>query len=203
MNEAANDSADPGAGWMPRSPDLMNREDSALLVIDVQQRLLPVIPENSRLVWNIGRLLRGAEALGVRIAGTEQYPEKLGPTVPELAQHLNAPPSKAAFSCAECRELFAAWRDDNRHRILVCGIETHVCVQQTVLDLLGAGFAVYVAVDAVGSRFKADRDVALRRMETSGATLTTVEAALFEWCEVAGTPEFKTISRLAKESPPA
>jgi nicotinamidase-related amidase len=84
----------------------------------------------------------------------------------------------------------------------VCGIETHVCVLQTVLDLLADGFNVYVAVDAVGSRNWLDHDVALRRMESRGATLTTVESALFEWCAVAGTPEFKQISALAKETVP-
>ena len=85
------------------------------------------------------------------------------------------------------------------HRVLVCGIETHVCVQQTVLDLLAAGFQVLVAVDAVSSRFAIDHETALRRMEASGALLTTTEAALFEWCGEAGKAEFKEISKLAKE----
>jgi nicotinamidase-related amidase len=88
------------------------------------------------------------------------------------------------------------------YKILVCGIEAHVCVQQSVLDLLTDGYRVYVAADAVGSRFACDREIALRRMESAGATLTTTEAALFEWCDVAGTPEFKQISTLVRETAP-
>ena len=86
--------------------------------------------------------------------------------------------------------------------MLLCGVEAHVCVQQTVLDLMAAGFRVYVAVDAVGARHAIDHDTALSRMEATGATLTTTESAMFEWCEVAGTPEFKQISALVRESPP-
>ena len=87
--------------------------------------------------------------------------------------------------------------------MLVCGIETHVCIQQTALDLAAAGFGVYVAVDAVGTRHAVDQETALRRMESAGIVLTTTEAAMFEWCSQAGTPEFKQISALAKESPPS
>jgi isochorismate hydrolase len=87
--------------------------------------------------------------------------------------------------------------------VLLCGIETHVCVGQTALDLLAAGFRVYIAVDAVAARSTLDHETALRRMESSGAVLTTTEAALFEWCIRAGTPEFRQISALAKELPPA
>jgi nicotinamidase-related amidase len=87
-------------------------------------------------------------------------------------------------------------------KILVVGIETHVCIAQTALDLLAAGLGVYVAADAVGSRSPFDRDIALRRMETAGAVVTTTEAVLFEWCEIAGTPEFKRISQLVREADP-
>jgi nicotinamidase-related amidase len=181
---------------------MMNPGDTALLVIDVQERLLSAIASSQRLVWNIRRLLDGAKVLGVSCAATEQYPEKLGHTMPELAQRLGPIPDKLSFSCGTCGEILDQWRKDLRHRVLVCGIETHVCVLQTVLDLLADGFNVYVAVDAVGSRNWLDHDVALRRMESRGATLTTVESALFEWCAVAGTPEFKQISALAKETVP-
>ena len=109
---------------------------------------------------------------------------------------------RQAFSCGECGEIFTAWRDKGIWKVLVCGIETHVCVGQTVHDLLGEGFRVYVAADAVAARGHFDHDIALRRMDSSGATLTTTEAALFEWCSAAGTPEFKQISQLVKESPP-
>ena len=187
---------------LSRSPELMNRDDSALLVVDVQEKLLPLIPGSRRMVWNIRRLIDGAKILGVPVAATEQYPQGLGPTVPELAAKLGEIPAKVMFSCGECGELFAGFRDRGIWKILVCGIETHVCVGQTVHDLLGEGFRVYLAVDAVAARGQIDHDIALRRMDSAGATLTTTEAALFEWCGRAGSPEFKQISQLVREQPP-
>jgi nicotinamidase-related amidase len=185
-----------------RSPELMSRHDTALLVVDVQVKLLAAMQPPPTLVWNIRRLIDGAQALGIPVAATEQYPQGLGPTTPALAPRLADIPSKLMFSCRECSELTTAWRDQGRWKILVVGIEAHVCVQQTVLDLLAAGFRVYVAADAVASRYALDRDTALRRMELSGACVVTTEAALFEWCEVAGTPEFRSISALVRELPP-
>ncbi|NOY43448.1 MAG: isochorismatase family protein [Planctomycetes bacterium] len=188
---------------LPRSPELMRREDTAMLVVDVQERLVVVQTGIEPVVWNIRRLLDAAKVLGVRTYATEQYPEKLGPTVSSLAERLETKPAgKQAFSCGECGEIFSEWREVGIQRVLVCGIEAHVCVQQTVLDLLAAGYQVIVAVDAVTSRYPADYEVALRRMEASGAVLTTTESAFFEWCVRAGTEEFKKISALAKESPP-
>jgi nicotinamidase-related amidase len=188
---------------LPRSPELMNRDDAALLVVDMQAKLLPLIAGSGRVVWNVRRLIDGAMILGVPIAATEQYPQGLGPTTPELAQRLGTIPAKLAFSCGECGELFARWRDEGRWKILVCGIETHVCVGQTVHDLLAEGFRVYVAADAVAARGAIDHEIALRRMDSAGVTLTTTEAALFEWCAVTGTPEFKQISQLVREASPA
>jgi nicotinamidase-related amidase len=180
----------------------MARSDTALLVIDVQTKLLDAMSPPATLVWNIGRLIDGATILGIPVEATEQYPQGLGPTTPLLAQRLTTTVEKVMFSCRACSRLLERWRDQGIYKILAVGIEAHVCVQQTVLDLLAAGFQVYVAVDAVESRFAVDRDTALRRMEMSGATLTTTEAALFEWCEVAGTPEFKRISALVRASAP-
>lgn len=188
---------------LPRSPELMSREDTALLVVDVQEKLVRSIPGHERIIWNIRRLLDGAKLLGIPAVATEQYPHGLGPTTESLAERLGTIPAKLAFSCGGCPDLFTGLRDAGVFKILVVGIESHVCVQQTVLDLLADGFRVYIAVDAVGSRFEIDRTVALRRMESSGATLTTTEAALFEWCDVAGTPAFKQISALVREAPPA
>ncbi|MEZ6114785.1 MAG: hydrolase, partial [Pirellulaceae bacterium] len=183
---------------LARSPQLMSRDDSALLVVDVQEKLIPLIPGHERLVWNIRRLIDGAAVLGVAVAGTEQYPRGLGHTIAELRDRLGELPEKLLFSCGGCPELFERWRDAGIYKILLCGIESHVCVQQTAFDLLGEGFQVYLAVDAVGARFSIDHQTALRRMETAGASLTTTESALFEWCEAAGTPEFKQISALVR-----
>ncbi len=185
-----------------RSPELMGRHESAVVVIDVQERLLPVISEGHRVVWNIGRLIRGARLLGIPILGTEQYPKGLGPTVAELAALLGPVPAKLMFSCRECAHILEPLRQEGRHKLVVVGIEAHVCVLQSVLDLLAEGWRVYVPMDAVGSRFAIDYEAAIRRMESAGAILTSTEAVLFEWCAVAGTPEFKEISALVRETFP-
>ncbi|HUY87570.1 MAG TPA: hydrolase [Pirellulales bacterium] len=194
--------ANPKAEPLPRSPELMSASDTALLVVDVQGKLVSLIPGHERIVWNIRRLLDAAKLLGLPAAATEQYPQGLGPTVPELAERLGSIPAKLRFSCGECGEVFSDWHERGLFKVLVVGIEAHVCVQQTVFDLLAAGRRVYLAIDAIGSRYDIDYQTALRRMDSAGATLTTTEAALFEWCEVAGTPEFKEISRLVRETPP-
>jgi nicotinamidase-related amidase len=181
----------------------MRAVDTALLVVDMQERLLAVIPHAAGITWNCRRLIDGAKTLGVRTIVTEQNPEKLGPTAAALAERVGGTPyAKLDFSCGACGGEFADWEAAGIERVLLCGIETHVCVQQTALDLLSAGYRVYVAADAVGSRAMVDYEIALRRMESSGAVITTTEAALFEWCERAGTDTFRAISALAKESPP-
>jgi nicotinamidase-related amidase len=180
----------------------MSVGDTGLVVVDVQQKLVPFIVNHQRVVWNCRRLIDGAKILGLPVVATEQYPRGLGNTVPELAERLGDIPSKLMFSCRGCPEIFAQLQSEGIHRLLICGIEAHVCVQQTVLDLLAGGWRVYVAVDAVGSRFEVDYRTALDRMDASGATLSTTEAALFEWCEEAGTPQFKQISRLVREEGP-
>jgi hypothetical protein len=120
----------------------------------------------------------------------------LGPTVPELAARLPAPATKLAFSCAGVPGLVERFRERSVGQLLLAGVESHVCVLQTALDLLASGFRVYVAADAVASQKTTDYELAMRRLERAGAVLTTTETALFEWTEVAGTPEFKAISRL-------
>lgn len=187
---------------LPRSPELMSRDDCALLVVDVQDKLVELIPDHPRMLWNIRRLLDAALALGVKAIGTEQYPHGLGPTTDVLAQRLGEIPHKLTFSCGGCPEIFEALEQDGIDKILVVGIETHVCVQQTVMDLMASGFRVYLAVDAVGSRHTVDGETALRRMDSAGATLTTTEAAMFEWCDTAAAKEFKQISALVREDSP-
>ncbi len=199
MNDSTPNSADEP---LPRSPLLMSGSDTGLLVVDVQGKLVGLIDGHAALVWNIRRLLDAAAALDVKIAATEQYPKGLGPTVPELGERFKLIPDKTAFSCRECGKLFEQFRAAGISKILVVGIEAHVCVQQTVHDLLADGFAVYVAADAIGSRHAIDKEFALRRMDSAGAVLTTTEAAMFELCERSGTPAFKTISKLVQETPP-
>lgn len=185
-----------------RSPELMEREDTAILVVDVQEKLVNLIADRGALLWNIGRLLRAGETMGLAHFITEQNPAKLGSTAASLQAFVREPHSKISFSCFSCRPMIDAWVRNGITRVLVCGIETHVCIQQTALDLSASGYQVYVPVDAVGARHSIDHHTALRRMENAGIILTTTEAAIFEWCRSAGTPEFRQIMALAKESPP-
>jgi len=194
--------SNPLPNYSPRSPELMSRRDTALLIVDMQEKLLRLIPNHPRIIWNCRRLIDGAKLLGLPVAATEQYPQGLGPTAVEIRERLGPLPAKLMFSCRECADVLQGFRDQGVEKILVAGIEAHVCVQQTALDLVADGYRVYLAVDATGARYDVDYVTALRRMESSGITLTTTEAALFEWCEASGTPEFKQISALVRESPP-
>jgi nicotinamidase-related amidase len=180
-----------------RSHELLDRDASRLLIVDVQEKLLPLIAVRDRLVHNCRRLIQGAQLLGVPVFATEQYPKGLGPTAPELAELLDSIPDKRRFSCAEVLDWGnAADETVDRDQVVVAGIEAHVCVLQTALDLISQGFRVYVPADAVASRGKFDWQIALERLRDSGAVLTTTESALFEWCETSTAPEFKQISRL-------
>jgi len=179
-----------------RSPELLSSADSQLVVIDVQDKLMPHIVNGDHLVANCLKLVRAAEILDVPCQVTEQYPRGLGPTVAELKDVLPTPLEKVRFSSAEVLLQAGCVSYDERDQIVLVGIEAHVCVQQTAFDLLAQGLRVHLAVDAVSSRNTQDRDVALRRMADAGATITTTESVMFEWCELAGTEKFKQISRL-------
>jgi len=168
---------------------------SLLCVVDIQERLLPAIPTGPQVVAMAGRLAEAAALLGVRSLLTEQYPKGLGPTPPDLAAKLPPALTKMAFSCCGSDAFTAALTADIES-VLICGLETHVCIQQTALDLLGRGLTVFIAVDAVGSRHTLDHEIALRRLESSGALLTTTEAALFEWCRSAEHPQFQAVRKL-------
>ena len=180
--------------------ELLDRRRSCLLVVDVQERLLPVIHENELLLQNIRRLVSGADILGLPIIVSEQYPKGLGPTVAPLAEILEQARrlEKITFSCMRDQSIADMIRETSRDSILVCGIESHVCVLQTVLDALCRGFRVHVAADAVSSRTPENKWIALERMREAGAVITSTESALFELLEKAGTREFKKISALVK-----
>ena len=166
-----------------------------LAVIDVQERLLAVMPEADRIVSRCTRLAEAARILGVRSVLTEQYPKGLGPTSAALAALLPPAATKMAFSCCGCGGFDAAIAPEIAS-VVLAGLETHVCVTQTALDLLARGVGVFVAVDAITSRHAIDHEVALRRLEGAGAVLTTTEAVLFEWCRSAEHPQFQAIRRL-------
>ena len=173
----------------------LDADRTALVVVDIQEGFRKAIPDFERVAKAIATLIEGAEALGVPIVITEQYPKGLGETVPEVAELLPdgvEPLEKLVFAASEAEGFDLEGRD----QVLLCGIETHVCVNQTALDLLASGVDVQVAEDAVGSRSDQNRRVGLHRMERAGAVMTSVETALFELLGRAGTDEFKRVQRL-------
>lgn len=177
----------------------MRREESRVLLIDVQEKFRPHLPDSDRLIENCRRLLEGARLLGVPAEATEQYPQGLGATVQELSGYFQEIPTKLRFSSAECLNWgLASQREDGRFKVVLCGIETHVCIAQTAYDLMGMGYQVFLPVDALSSRFAMDHQIALERLRDAGAVVSTTEAILFEWCEQAGTEEFKKLRDLVK-----
>ncbi len=177
----------------------MSAADTALLVVDVQEKLMVMIPSAEAIVRNIAFLIDAAGLAEIPVAATEQYPKGLGPTVEQLARRIPHRPDKVEFSCCAVPSLVEGFRQAGRSKIVLCGIESHVCVLQTALDLLAQDMRVYLAVDAIGSRYRIDQDFALRRLEHAGAVLTTVEACAFEWIGGANHPKFKQFSLLVQE----
>jgi nicotinamidase-related amidase len=184
------------------SPDRLTAHHGALLIVDVQEKLVARMKYGPLMIANCVRLVRGAEALNLPVFATEQYPSGLGSTVPELAALLPHRPDKTAFSCCAVGELIEQLHGRGVRHVTLAGIETHVCIAQTALELLSMGFVVQVPADAVASRFKMDWEFALRRMEHAGVIVSTTEAVLFEWTGTADAPAFPAISRLVKEFVP-
>ncbi len=179
----------------------LDRDRAALVVVDVQEGFRKAIPGFGEIAAATSTLVRGAEAIGVPVVVTEQYPKGLGSTVPEVADRLPAGTErlpKTVFSAAAAE----GFNLGGRGQAIVCGIETHVCVNQTVLDLLDGGVEVHVVADAVGSRTEANRELGLAKAERAGAWLTSVETALFELLGEAGGDEFKAVQRLILELAP-
>ncbi|MBM4153800.1 MAG: hydrolase [Lentisphaerae bacterium] len=179
---------------------MLKIENTVLVLVDVQERLLVAMHEREALVASLTRLLRGAAALGVPVVVTEQIPEKLGPTVPALAAAAGSPHAlaKSCFSCAGLPAFLDRVRGLGRTQVILCGIEAHVCVYQTARDLLDAGYHVEVVADAVSSRSPENRRLALDRMAREGAAVTSVEMALFELQRVASGDAFKALLGIVK-----
>jgi nicotinamidase-related amidase len=180
-------------------PTQMSARDTGLLVIDVQTKLMAKIPNADALVRNIAFLIDAAQLLGMPVQATEQYPKGLGATVPELAARLPHRPDKLAFSSCAAPSVIENFHLAACPKIVLAGIETHVCVLHTALDLLAHGFRVYLAADALASRYPVDYEMALRRSEQAGAVVTTSETCVFEWIGGSDHPRFKEISRLVQE----
>jgi nicotinamidase-related amidase len=182
-------------------PGKLDPTRAALVVIDVQEAFRKAVPDFDRVAQATATLIRGAEAVGIPVRITEQYPKGLGHTVPDVADALPAgvePIEKVCFSAADAE----GFELDGRDQAVVCGIETHVCVNQSVLDLLASGLEVHVAEDAVGSRTTRNKEIGLQKMERAGAVVTSVETALFELLGGAGSEEFKQVQKLILEYAP-
>ncbi|MEI8094260.1 MAG: hydrolase [Spirochaetales bacterium] len=169
------------------------------LLVDVQERLLPAMDDAPGLLARTVRLVKGLQMFGVGITVSEQYPKGLGPTVPELAALLSGPKlAKRSFSCFDDEGLKGALAAAGRPTVILFGIEAHVCLLQTALDLAAAGYHPVVIADAVASRRTSDRDLALARLRAEGITVTSSESLLFELCRTADHPQFKALSNLVK-----
>jgi nicotinamidase-related amidase len=178
----------------------LERDRAVLTVVDVQEAFRPAVVEFDEVARSVAVLVQGAKALGVPVLVTEQYPKGLGHTVAEVEEHLDGvqPIEKLCFSAADAERFTDRLGDSGRDQVLLCGIESHVCVSQTAHDLLGRGLEVHVVRDAVSSRTEDNRALGLHKMERAGAVVTSVETALFELLREAGTPEFKEIQKLVK-----
>ena len=179
---------------------MLNIDKTALVIIDVQEKLSRVMHEKEKLFENLQKLVKGAKLLNIPIIITEQNPNGLGPTVSEIAPLLTdiKPVTKFSFSCCG-EELFLRQLEMlNRKQVLLAGIETHVCVYQTAVDLIEAGYEVHTIVDCVSSRTLENKNLALDKMKSEGANLTSVEIALFELLKTAANPKFKELSKIVK-----
>ena len=180
----------------------LDAEKAALVVIDVQEKLAPAMDPDlyNQLLLNGNLLIEGFKGLGLPIIATEQYSKGLGHTVTELAGATEQDcVEKMAFSCCGEDKFIAALEKSGAKQVLIAGMETHVCVFQTVLDLLDRGYVVHLVRDAVSSRFKSDYDNALSTAAKAGAVITTTETALFQLVKVAGTDGFKAVSKLVRQ----
>lgn len=179
---------------------MMTKQQTVLLVIDIQERLAPHMVARERLIAGARTLIAGARLLDIPMLLTEQYPEGIGATVPELASLLEGvtPIHKRTFSACREPRFVEALEAVGRRQVLVTGIEAHVCVYQTVVDLKARGYTVQVAADAVASRTAANRRIGIERMRALGAEIGSVESAVFELMETSACPAFKPVLKLIK-----
>jgi nicotinamidase-related amidase len=175
-------------------------ENTVLVMVDIQSKLWNIMYEKEALLENARKLISGAQILRIPIILTEQNPNGLGPTLPELTQLMPEvkPIPKFSFSCCQNEGFHRAVNDLNRRQVLICGIESHICVYQTTLELLKSGYEVQVVADVVSSRVVRNREIALARMQSEGAKLTVVEMVLYELLRTAESPKFKEMLKVVK-----
>jgi nicotinamidase-related amidase len=175
------------------------KENSVGLVIDIQERLFPLIYEHEQLAKNTGILIRGLKSIGIPLIFTQQYTKGLGESIQPVRELMDSEHiEKIAFSCCDDTGFSAALATLNKKYVIISGIETHVCVLQTAIDLIDLGYVPVIIEDCVSSRRLNDKQVAIARMKEEGAVISTYESILFELLKYSGTPEFKEISKLVK-----
>lgn len=179
---------------------MLYKEETVLVLIDIQGKLAQIVDESDFVVTNIANVVQGAKLLQVPILWLEQYPKGLGPTDERIAMHLTdqQPIEKITFSAYDTEAFVQALEQTGRKKVLLAGIETHICVYQTAAHLLANGYEVEVLADCVSSRTAGNREVGIQKMMQLGATITSVEMALFEMQQVAKGDTFKAISKLVK-----
>jgi nicotinamidase-related amidase len=183
---------------------LMNAERSQPLIIDVQEKLLPAMSGAQDALANSVRLVQAAARLSLPVTVSQQYPKGIGATVEDLRQHLPdacVTLDKMTFSCMRddaLRRRIEHLAAEGRDQVVVWGIEAHVCVLQTALEIVAAGLQCFVVADAIASRAPASKELALTRMQAAGVSIVTTEMAIFEWLAIAGTPDFKALMPLVK-----
>ena len=179
---------------------LMNREDCIFIAIDYQEKLMPAMSGKEELENKVCRLAEGMKALGIPHIVTQQYTKGIGETIPSVAEAIGefTPIDKTSFSCMNNEAFCAQLEEAGRKTAIICGIEAHICLQQTVLQLLEEGYRVYVPVDCISSRSEMDKLISITRMGEAGAVMTTYEAILYELLRDSKAPEFKAISKIVK-----
>ena len=177
--------------------ELLTADRSLLLLIDLQSKLAPAIHNNAEVEQHCRWLVEVARELAVPVLATEQYPQGLGVTVPSVLALLKSEEilEKIHFSAYKEPHIQAALADAGRRQIILCGTETHVCVLQTALDLVAAGYQVYLVAEACGSRRDSDKQLALGRLQQAGVVIVSREMVAFEWLQRAGTAQFRQISK--------
>ena len=179
---------------------MLQKEETVLVLIDIQGKLAQIVDESESVVHNIATVVQGVKALQMPILWLEQYPKGLGPTVEEISQHLTeeTPIEKITFSAYQTEEFVRALEQTGRKKVLLAGIETHICVYQTAADLIANGYEVEVLADCVSSRTARNHEVGVQKMIQLGASISSVEMALFEMQQIAKGDTFKAISKLVK-----
>lgn len=179
---------------------MLDLDSTVLVIVDVQGKLATLMHDKEQLYKNLVAITAGATELDLPVIWMEQIPHKLGPTITELSELLSgqAPVSKSAFSCYAEPEFVTALEKTGRRQVLVAGIEAHICVYQTAMDLHKAGYDVEVVADAVSSRSRENRNIALEKMRSAGVGITSTEMVLFELMKTADFPEFRAVARLIK-----